>query len=536
MSDAHPRENSQYSKLADEEKGEALTVSSSSSESSDEETPSGCCNHAHIKHKVHHHHKHLWHQAHSAQRSHRRLMVAKFSRVAHHDHVKHVTALPVEHPETGEMVHEDHEGLSFHETVANFVVSLVGVGMLFFPALMKQVGAFVACPLMLTAAFVVYICAVIIGQCCDAVDHSGEEPVQSYEVLAGDALGKCGRMMLTYTKNIYLIGIIVVYAVLNAEGLGTWVPLDQYRTIWYVVLPLFILLAMLKDLKAISWVASICIVAIATQIFSIIIGASIHYVQAVHLSSTKPTYHGVSGDLSPLTVGNALVTFVFGFSIIIATIPSVRSHMEHKEQLPSAIAVSMGMVSLLYLFVMIMGYGAFGDKVHDSILLSITEGCDGGVTGLRCSMGSICAGSITLNLFLTVPQLFFFVVSVVESCGSNGPFRPMSCPNMLMRGLMMLVMVATASALPYAKEIVGLLAAALGCCNAFFFPLAFHAALRRQYPEKMKMGTAEVLKHLLVLLVGVMAVIFGVLGSLDALRERINQDASQAHHHHPHHG
>merc|ERR1712194_281544 len=104
---------------------------------------------------------------------------------------------------------------------------------------------------------------------------------------------------------------------------------------------------------------------------------------------------------------------------------------------------------------------------------------------------------------------------------------PLAAPNIALRASLILLIVAISAKLPFVKQVIGLISASFGCVNAFVYPLMLHYSLRRVRPGMLASGPLIVCAHLLVVGVGAVAIIFGVMGSLDKLISKIAEEAEK---------
>merc|ERR1712085_226766 len=124
-----------------------------------------------------------------------------------------------------------------------------------------------------------------------------------------------------------------------------------------------------------------------------------------------------------------------------------------------------------------------------------------------------------------MPGIAFFVISVIEAFGSGPLFTPLAAPNIVFRASLIGMIVAIGAVLPFVKQVIGLISASFGCVNAFVYPLMLHYSLKRVRPGMLSSGPLIVFAHLLVVGVGVVAIIFGVMGSLDKLLSKMAEEA-----------
>eukprot|EP00930_Biecheleria_cincta_P042694 TRINITY_DN29383_c0_g1_i1.p1 TRINITY_DN29383_c0_g1~~TRINITY_DN29383_c0_g1_i1.p1 ORF type:complete len:228 (+),score=28.04 TRINITY_DN29383_c0_g1_i1:46-729(+) len=146
--------------------------------------------------------------------------------------------------------HGTESGLSQTEATENFVVYLVGAGILILPKTMADVGIVAACILMMTAFATTFVCSLMVVACCDRLESmsgsSRGSVVESYEALANSILGAAGTAGVTIAKNCYLLGLLAVFILMVVEGLHQWTGLEIASIRWYIVAPIFVLVAMIR--------------------------------------------------------------------------------------------------------------------------------------------------------------------------------------------------------------------------------------------------------------------------------------------------
>lgn len=422
----------------------------------------------------------------------------------------------------GESEEDSGGGLTFWETVINFVLNLIGAGVLVLPRTFATSGCVFALCLLATAFIVVMKCALITIANCTLAEAMSGTTVKSYEALCGEILGPMGKTALMFSKNSYFSGIIIVYSIMVTDSIGQWVPFVPRETIrWFVVLPIFGGLAMVKDLKQVAKLAPIGVIAAIVQCSSISLGSVIKIIENMAESANVP-YTAYVPDF--LAIGSVLATCAFGCGSIVATVPSVRCAMAEPKELPEALKYALGIVFSVYAGVSIIAYWAFGDDVTNNAMNSINKDC----SLFQCFTGKVAALAIIMNLLISTPGVSFFVVSVVESLGTGPVFKPLSPPNIGARAVFILTMVLIGSLLPYVSEVVGLLSASFGCFNVLVLPsLINYRALERykeagiEHPVGNALEEGGKLSYAGVGVVAAIAMLFGIMGGITRLAAKM---------------
>lgn len=423
---------------------------------------------------------------------------------------------------------QDSDGLSFSETVANFVVYLVGGGILLLPTVMRDVGLGSALILMAVAFATTYWSGVLVITCCTAVESASANNairLDSYEALAGEVLGLPGTVALALTKNGYLLGLLVVFSLMVTDGMETWSKafaqmfglssLEKNTLRWCGTLPLFATLAMVRDLKQVKRFATVGIFAAFSQCVLIALGAVL---EMGGPQFVQPQYDLARGGIFDL--GAAMATCLFSCGSVVCTIPSIRSQMARREQLPEALRMSLMIVISIYLVVMTLCYFAFGENLAGNVLDSITDDCWPG----QCVVGTITGTVLVMNLMISIPPVTFFVISVIEATGNFSICTTLSWANIAFRACLMTFLVYLGMKVPFVDKVTSIISASFGGCNCLVFPLLFYCVLRcrfliAQAPAVQR--RKDCIKHVVIVLVAIVAMPFGVSGAVQSLLKEV---------------
>lgn len=424
-------------------------------------------------------------------------------------------------------------GLSLNEAVANFAICAVGAGVVVFPKVMKDNGIWGALLLIVVSAFVCFESGRVIIECCAMAEmHKGlaRGSLTTYEAVAEAAFGRAGTTALAVTKNCYLLGALLAYTVFLSAGVEEWtsfIPMGSDATRshivrWFIVTPLFMRLAMFPDLKQLVSLAPIGSAAVFTQAVAICIGSML---QALWPVSETRTYN--APELSLNTIGSTVAIFVFGFDAIV-NLPAMRGQMRDHDELPSVLSKGMAIVAMISATIMGVGYAGFGNEVEDNVIGSLGTVMTKSEFSTSSALGSVASLSILVNLLISVPIIFFGFTSFVESTkASEGDAlrTPMTPQNIMFRLTVMFCLVLVGSAIPFAKQLIGLVSAIFGSFNSILFPLAFFYNLRHKVPADalQPLHPARKVFHAAVFLLGNTALVFGSIGGADELSRKLNE-------------
>jgi len=422
--------------------------------------------------------------------------------------------------------------LSANETVANFVICAVGAGVVVFPRVMKDNGIVVALLLLVVSAFVCFESGRVIIECCTMAEVKkglAKGSLTTYESVAEAAFGRAGTTALSVTKNCYMLGSILAYTVFLSAGVEEWtsfipVSSDKMRSNivrWLIVTPLFLRLAIVTDPKQLSALAPIGTAAVFIQAVTICIGSALQAFQPVQTR----TYS--APELSMTTVGTTVSIFVFGFDAIVS-LPAMRGQMQDIDELPFVLNKGMTIVAMISGTIMGIGFAGFGSEVEDNIIDSLGTFMKTSEFSLGSTMGSLASLSILVNLMISVPLIFYNFTSFFESTKSSESDAlrtPMTTPNIVFRFAVMICLVLVGSAVPFAKQLIGLVSAIFGSFNSVFFPLAFFYKLRREASAETlrPLHPLRMVVHAVVVLVGSIALVFGTIGGLDDVTEKLKE-------------
>jgi len=430
---------------------------------------------------------------------------------------------------------EDQDNkLTFSQALMTLVLNAVGTSILFFPKVMAEVGMVAAPAMCLVCALVCTECGSLIAQSCEMAESITGVAITSYEELA-DFVGY-GKL-LGLTKNFAFIGYVIVYFGIVTDSVAQFFPQPVSPSTMTMIrfgitLPMFCVLAMLKNLKQLARFVPVGIVAMLVECSLLVIGGLIigsrneacpegtsnekALVEGCNVYDLWPPYDGVTDTLGYL--GKALSIFLFSYAIL-ATIPSVRSQLQEPAQMPTILRIAFTCCACINISIMSIGYYAFGSNVDDNQ--------NNGFNAYFVWMAQTIAAAVTVNMILSTPLISYCVITVFEATGDDALRTPWTPPNIIFRIVFMCVMAVANFVLPYVMEVIGLISSVFACLNNVMFPLLFYYLARRKMGDKVADDNTGCKRanHVLILIVGLCVMVFGVQGSLNTLLEKLNEES-----------
>jgi len=417
-------------------------------------------------------------------------------------------------------------GLSFFESAANFVIGLVGCGVLCLPYNAVSVGG-------VGALLLLALCNVSITECglrvnesitCAELLSGGKARIGSLEDLAGEAFGIRGQAILAVLKNTYWLGVLVVFTSIVTEGfvglLPSWLPLGTGAVRWFVVYPIFLAGSMLKDLQAVAPLQPLVIGAAFLFCGCIVVGSFCEVLWPAALP--RPATLMLAGG--PSDVGVVMSTSFFAGGGVESMVPAVRSQMAEPERFASALRLGMAVVLGVQGTVLCSGYLAYGAGTAEIVTDSLTS-----------AFATVCAVAVNFKLCLTVPTFLYMITSVFEALGDLPVCVPLSIPNVAFRVALMTAVFWVGMVLPYVREVIGLFSASIGITMTLFLPLLTYYTMKRrlassQAAEHMSRGSdvRDYAVHSVLLVIGVCVAYYGITGAWATLTAKMQEETAVA--------
>lgn len=401
------------------------------------------------------------------------------------------------------------KGITRQEAWSNLVLALIGVVVCLLPNIMAQCGWLLCPPLLLLSALVIIRMGALICHACTLVEESNARPagsLKNYEDLAKE-IGMFKVVLVT--KNTVMMALVLIAQQFMTGALEGLMPINVSMGIlrWCVVMPMFCVMVLLKDLSQLRKFAWLGLLGLAVQLVGLLIGC---FLGSIEAKPKKPrSYTMIPSDVYDKT-GVTLAAFIFAFAIL-ATVPSIRSQMRQPAEMPLALRDAILFTVVLYEVIMIWGYCVFGETVNENLTLEISKSFP--------FFGTLPSLGLFVNVSITTPLYFFCLCSVIESTGSDA-CRTQGTPiNGMARLFFVLLLTAVGWSLPQILPIIGVFSSVFCVCNNFWFPIFFYHKLCKQVQQPVP--TLGLIVNLAIAILGILVFVWGLDGSLKKLAKEM---------------
>jgi len=271
---------------------------------------------------------------------------------------------------------------------------------------------------------------------------------------------------------------------------------------------LFVPLCLLKDMALISRLSAVGVIASAIYVLSILEAG----MQARLTACTEARdlrlwpKHSKEDPIVPILTNfcTTCSVFLLGFAYHIV-VPTVRAEMEAPNQMPLAINRAVLLVASVYFSVGLVGYYGWGNDVAGNVLDSMVN-----PDGTKMLAGRALALAVMANLFVTYPIIMSCVSLAAESyCGGKY--------NATLRIILLAITAAIAMFCPSFLAILTLQASTVCTMSMTLIPLGVFWKLALSSGKKPSRVTAA--KHLLIVIIALMAVAVGTWQSIEEMVE-----------------
>lgn len=432
---------------------------------------------------------------------------------------------------------EDH-GITSTEATMSIITAIIGAGIMALPQLPKSGGLVVCVALMVVSAFATVEAGSAFFRSTMANNIVASRGlklsstyIHTYDDFGHAAYGPAGETLIRVLLVIWFLGVCCGYVILMGQNvqniLEPLVHLD-YR-VWVLILtPALLFLAMLRDMSAVAKLMPLGVgSAIASCILIMSKGIMDRGVWEDWPEQDLKSLHSIwpSGDLMSL---GSLTATIFGALSCMGNVPAIMDEMRNKHRLMRSFRTGLGIVTLLYIGIMVIGYNAYGNFIQPNIVDSMKyhpatweeaqnekpRDWTGHRSDIIPTAMSCC---VVVNLIISYPLLLAPVFLALQGTAyGKDNLKVGSKMNYMMRILIVIFTVAVPLVITEFSLVFNLFASICGPTNGVIFPICFGCTIRRKIKAKGSGPIRLVWQGALLLLSG-FCIVFGLIGSMQDL-------------------
>jgi len=401
-------------------------------------------------------------------------------------------------------------------TSMNLITVMVGAGVLAFPKFFGMAGWYLG-PLVLLAAAASSMEAgrafVEALRLTEAKLRAGARfsftRPDKYEDAVEAAFGAGGKTAAGVLLNVFMLLICGCFMMLIGASLHAISPGWEVKTWVLASCVLFGPLSLLRDMDFISRLSSVGVVASVLYVLCIA-QAGLAAGWSTDIGTNGREFRTVPDKATDVGVVLSVMFLSFAFQVVV---PTVRQEMQHPEEMPEAIQNAVGATAGVYMLVGILGYYGWGNGVKDKVLESMTyEDSDG--KPHYTMAGILLSVAVISNLFVTLPIILNCISLAAESAAGFGYSPP------LRLGLLGTALLL-ATNLPFFGEVLSLIGALFVTVTMTFIPMACYWKLALDANQSPPPATR--LKHAAIVVLGLVAIVFGTIGGWQELMEAVRK-------------
>ncbi|XP_047312701.1 amino acid transporter AVT3C-like [Impatiens glandulifera] len=346
---------------------------------------------------------------------------------------------------THPLLEPNPNGSNTLKAFGNIFIAIVGAGVLGLPYIFMKAGWLTSLILIFSVASLSYRCMMLLILTRRHLQNNNPNNtnLNSFGDLGFAICGSSGRfavdIMIVLTQSSFCIGYLIFIS--NT--------LKSTNYIW----GLFPFQLGLNAIPSLTHLAPLSIFADLVQIIAMT-DVIVNDVMVLSNGVNLPIENAIGG----------LSTFVYGLGVAMYSFEGaamalpLEFEMKDKRKFSKVLAITIGLVSLLYGLFGIMSYFAFGAETRDII----TTNMGNGITSIMIRLG------LCVNLFFTLPLMMNPVYEVLERRFWNGEY----C--LWIRFLLVMLICLAASYIPNFSDFLSFVGSSICCVLGFVLPALFH--------------------------------------------------------------
>jgi len=418
------------------------------------------------------------------------------------------------HPQDTELPEEPEQhpaaptGSSFLQTTFNAMNIVAGVALLSMPYSIAEAGLAGLTVLLVYAAICTYT-GCLLRSCMDC--YVG---LQGYPDIGWVAFGSTGRLVVGIILYVELFMLGCELLILGGDSLtvlfpqpSAWPPLAWAgavppQTFWTIACCVLVVPTMfIRNLSLLSYFSAAGIFA-STTIVLLVVGDASTKSFGSHWGEVKP----VQWEGLPLALG----MYAFCYSGH-AVFPNLYTGMSHKSEYSSMLCVSLGLVSVMYVVMALVGFGLQGASVPDNIVVGIRKEDP---TSIWAIVGSALTASLPFTKFaLSLSPVAEALEELLPVKLAQGQFVALS---MLLRMALVVAALVVALSLPFFGYVAAVIGSMLSVTISVILPTACYARI-----NWVSSKPAALVLPLMVCGFGVICAVSGTYMSISRLVEAV---------------
>lgn len=444
--------------------------------------------------------------------------------------------------------HSEGNGLSMCQVMQNIVTAVVGVGIYTIPYNGKVLGLWPSMGMLLFTGFISIEGSLILNSAIQSWNSlHPTDMIVTFEDFGQKAFGQIGRFTVLICMMLKLVLGCGAFVLTTSECMHKLFDPSWSRR-WFIPMfmgPLWIA-CMLKDLKALKVMAPFGALTAVISGIAIVIHSLSESGRTRNEDNWPADYrdnfvvHWIPSSTDVIQAGGVMASFFYGFNNLVAVVPQNVAAMTNKATLPKAVCISTGIISVLYIVVLVcatVSYGLFlrknvldnmkwfpknPDEVAaafvDDVQIESSKLKDIWTQKTISEVALVASSGTVINLLLTYPLLMMHLFGSVQSFEQIQRICPVGgLYNYAMRTVFVLVTV-TIGIVCNQLRTVGNLVGSLVCPLLFVkVPIIFSWSIRK------KCGVPELSWYRLVLqgFAFVYCVLTTVGGVADVIRDLV---------------
>ena len=378
------------------------------------------------------------------------------------------------------------------KTFANVFIAIVGAGVLGLPYAFKRTGWLMGVITLFSVAALITHCMMLLVRIRRKL---GVANIGSFGDLGFAVCGPLGRFLVDILIILSQAGFCVGYLIFIGTTLANLFNPNTIMALRHVapkslyIWGCFPFQLGLNSIKTLTHLAPLSIFADVVDLGAM----AVVIFEDVKIAVEQRPDVVAFGGMSVFFYGMGVAVYAFeGVGMVLP----LESEMKDKEKFGKVLALSMGVIALIFGAFGVLGYMAFGDGTMDIITANLGAGL----------VTSLVKLGLCINLFFTFPLMMNPVFEIVERRFWSG----MYC--VWLRWLLVLAVTLVALLVPNFADFLSLVGSSVCCALGFVLPALFYLMV-----FKDEIGWKQQIFNSGIVLLGVVLAVSGTWSSLSEI-------------------